>query len=237
VIEPNRLSAPGEAGARARVEDLFARIDRLSGAALMATTVAPIPQDQRAPMLQRLEEAVARHGRSTLLTESRETIRARILARIASVYPLDAYSGVPYIPARPEDQASLVAALEDVAAVAVAEDLIALQDAAALASPARQLLGMGPLTTLATPEADRTPAWEPSAADWADADSGSARLDLGRPYAGSTMVRALIGLATAMGIVAALVIGVGAGVPLIGLLAAAAVASVGWTLATYRHQR
>ena len=73
MIEPNRLSVPGEAAARQRVEVVFEAIDRIPTDRLHG--VALSPREDRDRLVETLEGAVAAAGRGALLDEARDSVR------------------------------------------------------------------------------------------------------------------------------------------------------------------
>ena len=67
MIEPNRISLPGEAAARERVEVVFAAIDRMTPERLHGMVLSPRDGDERDRLVGTLEGAVAAAGRVELL--------------------------------------------------------------------------------------------------------------------------------------------------------------------------
>ena len=143
MIQPNRLSVPGEAAARQRVEVVFEAIDgiptdRLHGVALS-------PREDRDRLVETLEGAVAAAGRGALLDEARDSVRNALSQRLAVVFPAGNAGLTLHATGRAADQVELVAAIDDAVAVAVAEDLLDPADARALSEPGRALLGLPPV--------------------------------------------------------------------------------------------
>jgi hypothetical protein len=240
VIEPNRLSAPGEAAARQRVEVVFAAIDGIPTDRLHGVALSPRDGDKRDRLIEMLEGAVAAAGRDALLDEARDSVRNVLSQRLAVVFPAGQYGLTLHATGRPADQAELVAAIDDAVAVAVAEDLLDPAHARELSEPGRALLG---LPSVGNDDAEPTPApgrgrgrptWEPTEADWADAQ---------RPVPADNAllpgVRGLwqlfLGAVAVFGIVATIALGVASDQPWLGLLGAVAIAAVCWTLATFRR--
>ena len=127
MIQPNRLSVPGEAAARQRVEVVFEAIDgiptdRLHGVALS-------PREDRDRLVETLEGAVAAAGRGALLDEARDSVRNALSQRLAAVFPAGNAGLTLHATGRAADQVELVAAIDDAVAVAVAEDLLDPADA------------------------------------------------------------------------------------------------------------
>ncbi len=256
MIEPNRLSPPGEAAARARVEAVFARIDELSPAELDLVVIRPPDPDTRDPLIEELESAADRHGRGELLDEARDAVRDNVFRRISTRFPSDRITGGPRPSGSTEDLAGLVVVLQDLVAVAATEDLIDPPTARALAGPGRTLLGLPgepeattptddprrepatPSDGLARPAPAGTPAWAPTRSDWAAADRGETSVDRDAEMPGVRGLRmAFFGVVGVAGALAALVAGIADGQPVLGALGAMAVAAVCWTLATFRRAR
>jgi hypothetical protein len=168
--EPNRLSAPGERAAYARVEALFERIDLLSPARLASIVVAERDPVVREELLAAVERLADGGGRGGLLDEARETVRSRLLERATQVWPTGLVVGDMQLSSgRVEDRVGVVAAIEDAVAVAVVEDVMDPDEAEALAGPGRRILELRPLAGSPS-RAAPAPLWEPSAEDWAAAD-------------------------------------------------------------------
>ncbi len=229
----------GERAARERVEVVYAAVDRLTPDDLRLTPMPVRDPEARDRLVAHLEEAAVRAGRADLLGEARgwlrDAIGARTLARQAPE------SGVWGVSAGGQvaDRVEVFLALEDAVSVAATEDLLDSEEAAALADPGRQLLGLEPLPA---PGGDPSPvklAWEPSASDWAAAsDEGPAAVDSDEPMAGSrTMQRTFFGVVGGFAVVVALGIGFSNNQPLLGILGAGATAALAWTFATWRSVR
>ena len=167
-----------------RVEEIYAAIDRLGREALWT----PFPDrdlEDRVIRLARLERAVDRRGRASLLDESRRWLREALDQRVVS-RGRGPETGVWAISdvGRAEDIAAVRLALDDAVSVAVAFDLIDRDDAIVLATPGFALLGLphigeapaasepAPIDQPAPSASDR-PAWEPSADDWAASADGA----------------------------------------------------------------
>lgn len=236
MITPNRLSAPGERAARERVEALYARVDELGPADIAGLVIRPRDPDERENLLDGLERAAHARGLGPLLVESRRTVREALLARFAAELPPGTFGvSVPF-GSRPEDRVALVAAVEDAVAVAVAQDAIDPDDAATLADPGRRILGLPTLAAPGVDAGDHRPAWEPTSDDWAEAAVGGAAVDHGVSPPGTRALRALFcGAAAVVGVPLAIAWGLAEGAPLLGVLGAAAVLAVCWTLATWRR--
>jgi hypothetical protein len=248
VIEPNRLHAPGERAARARVEELFARIDGLSPVGLANVVVTPRGSEDWGAMRDALDRAASTRGLGMLLGEARRATRDALLARFSSELPAGVYAIRFRESSRVEDRVGLVAAIEDAVAVAVAQDVIEPDVAQSLSEPGRSILGLPPLrltrgsTTEPEPEgaaaASSEADWVPSARDWDAAARGVHEPASDELLPGVRgMWVAFTALAGVGGVVAALGWGLAAGEPWLGALVALAVAAVAWTLATYHSAR
>ena len=261
-VRLNTLTNPGERATRARLEDLMTRIDRLSPADL---NTAPIPHpdaDARDLLVAMAEAAADRSGRGELLDEAREAVRDALLRRYVDQWPSRPYGSAYHPVARTEDQAAVITALEDAVAVAVTEDLLDREDAAALAGPGMLVLGAAgdrgvhrarrhagghALTREAALAAEADEAAEaedesastagaPTAEDWAAADRGETAVAPGESYpAQRSVIRfglIVIGIA---GAAMGLAWGFTATQPLIGILLSVAVVAICLTLATYQR--
>ncbi|MHB8890739.1 MAG: hypothetical protein ACYC65_01700 [Candidatus Limnocylindrales bacterium] len=239
MIEPNRLSAPGERAAHARVEAVFAAADRLSPEDLQLRAVPRRDPEEREILLADLERVADRHGRGALLDEARDWLREALLTR--AIARLTSESGFPgrVGGGRPADQAAILLAIEDAVSVAVVEDLLEAGSAATLADPGRGLLGLAPLAgSAAVAAGDDGPAWEPSTADWAAAAAGDTRTASRYSPPGTRGMRAVFfGAIAVSGSVAAIAWGLTEGSIWLGGLLAVAVVALCWTFATWRPRR
>jgi len=220
MIEPNRLTVPGERRARARVEALFERIDELG------TTIFQLPGPRldlelRMVDLAELEAVADRHGLGPLLDEARQRVHDSLLLRTATrVEPFG--FGSPIVPSGSADEMAMrTMAVEDAVAVAVVEDLLDAATASALSAPGRRLLGLAPLEPPASdgrdddaeqgPE-DREPALEAAADDAdpaAEADAEDALDEAERRASVRQRRAALFVGGGAIALIAAYTVGVG----------------------------
>jgi hypothetical protein len=226
----------GERAARERVEEVYAAADRLTPEDLQFMTVAWRDPDERQAKLDVLEELVDRHGRGDLLDEARDWLHEALDARsVARTYVEGGLGRYPAL-GRPEDQVQVMLALEDAVAVAVAEDLLRPAEAAALADPGRQLLGMERLEGSPEPPEESEPSgWEPSADDWVAASDGESAVDANEPMTGVRPMRvAFFTVAAVIGVPAAILFGLANDALPMGVLGAGAVLALCWTFATYR---
>lgn len=177
-IEPNRLSAPGEREARARVEAVFAAVDRLSAEALNEAVVPSLDLEDREIRLAELERLADAAGRGLLLDRSRDALKDALLKRFATrmAYP---YGTQAMGAARVQDQAAIITALRDLVAVAATRDLIDPGDAQALSVPGLRIVGTadtGGVEVGRLPDhlhdADDMARGAPTAEDWAAAEAG-----------------------------------------------------------------
>jgi hypothetical protein len=228
---------PAEREARARVEEVYAAVDRLTPEDLAHTPLPPRDLEERAALLAELERVVARWGRGALLDEARDTLRQALAARAMSRYRAESGAVGVVTGGRPEDVAQLVLALEDAVAVAVAEDLLDPRDAAALADPGRRIVRLEPLAASSLEPDPPASGWAPRSEDWeASEDGGSASVDHDEPMAGNRAIQArffeLVGAAGALLVLGA---GLAADQPGLGVLGALAIAGLAWTFAHYRR--
>lgn len=226
----------GERTARERVEAVYAAVDRLTPEDLRLTVMPVRDTDERERIVAHLEDAAVEADRGMLLGEARawlrDAISARTLARVqfeAGVFGVSAGGAV-------EDRVAVFLALEDTVSVAATQDLLDPGEAAVLADPGRRILGLDPLPVPgATPEPPPPNAWEPTAADGSAAVDGPAAVDHTEPVSGGRAVqRATFGTLGAFGVVGALLYGVASDQLLLGILAAAAIAAIAFTFATWR---
>ena len=238
MIQPNRLSVPGEAAARARVEVVFEAIDRVPAERLHGVALSPRDGDVRDGLVDTLQRAVAPAGRPALLDAARATGPDALSQRLAVVYPAGSAGLTLHPTGRAADQAELVAAIDDAVAVAVAEDLLEPGDARALSEPGRALLGLPPVGSEGDERvADRgasRQAWEPTAADWAAAQQPTASDDALLPGVRG-LWQLFLGAIAVVGILATIGLGVASDQLWLGILGALAIGAVCWTLATFRR--
>jgi len=231
VIEPNRLTVPGESAARARVEALFARIDEL-GTALLLMPVETPDIDAREAGVSDLEALAGRLGRGPLLDEARQRVRDGFLLRTVSRQP-PAWTGTqPLISSGTvDDQVARLTALEDVVAVAVVEDRLDLRTAAILAGPGLRALGLpmlesdaavpGPAEGASGPvEGEAVPAWDDEDAEDAAA-AAEAEAEAIEAQAALRQRRAVL-FVTAMAIAVPLGVAAGISLPLMVVIGLAA---------------
>ena len=234
MLEPNRLSAPGEAAARARVEVVFAAIDETTPQQLSGTVISRRHADQRARQLETLEGAVVANRRNDLLANARERVRNALHARMADVLPAGTYLVSTSGGARVDDRVEVFAAIDDAVAVAVAEDLLEPGLARMLAGPGRDLLGLEPLPGGGGDELP-DPVWSPSASDWADAEQ-AAGIDQAASMPGTHLLRMIVfGGIALFGIPTAIFWGVATDQPVVGVLVGLAIGALCWTFATFRR--
>jgi hypothetical protein len=160
VIEPNRLSAPGELGARQRVEEVFARLDEL-GPVVGQVPVPRLDLEEREVLLNDLEQLADRTGRGALLDEARDAVRDALLEREAVRWPAGTYGLDVRGTSTVEDRIEVISAVEDAVSVAVMEDLLDPETATALGEPGRRMLGLPAL-------GPAVPAWPAPAAPATD---------------------------------------------------------------------
>ena len=211
-IEPNRLSTPGEREARARVEAVFAAVDRLSSDDLNQAAVPSLDLEDREIRLAELERRADAADRGRLLDRARDGLRDAMLRRFADrhVYP---YGLQAIGSARVQDQAAIITALRDLVAVAATRDLIEPDDADALSAPGLRILRADPDAALLDPsavpatihEADDAARGAPTADEWAAAEAGATAIAPAGRSSGTRDPRALVLLALTVGSVLAIV--------------------------------
>lgn len=138
-------SLSGEAAARARLETLFRRIDRLIPDDLAHIGLAPDRTGSRAGPRRIAEDAVRRARLDWLADEARSAARDRLIERWAGALYRPTWAGGlnwGVSTGRARDRAEVVRALEDAALAAVAEGHVDDEVLAALAGDADAILGM-----------------------------------------------------------------------------------------------
>lgn len=211
-IRPNRLSTPGEREAHARIEAVFAAVDRLSAEELNNAT-APradaVDRDSRRVLVEQIADTA---GFGAMLDRARDSLTDALLRRFADriAYP---YGTRAVGSARVEDQAAVITALRDLVAVAAVRDLVSDDDAAALAAPGLVILGAESLDEVldlavgdpALDGGDDPGRGAPTAADWAAAASGETAIRQPGSDRGRRDPRALVLLVLVAGSVLAIV--------------------------------
>jgi hypothetical protein len=235
VIEPNRLTDPAERAARERVEVVFTAVDAFSPGQLADLVISARDQDERDRLLRIVQGAVAAHGRDELLTTARNAVRDALNARINEANLAGPHGFVTISASRVEDRVAVVAAIEDVVAVAGTKDRGRADGPSTLPGPGWSLLGLDPLARDDdAPSGGRSPAWEPSPDEWRDAELGGG-MDPAPPLPGVHRMKVILfGAIALLGASAAIAGGIANDQLLIGALAAIAVVVLCWTFATYR---
>ena len=236
-MQPNRLSAPGEHAARARVETIFERIDEIGMDSLVDIVITPPDPDARAAMLDQVQRTATTCGRLALLDEALGTVRDALVSHMASRLPAGTYTIQVRRSARVEDRVAVQEAIEDAVLVAVVEDVLDPDVAQALAEPGRTLLGLPPLGRVPDERAGAadaaTPqAWAPTEADWAAADHGPTVVEHGmQVIAGlGTMRTVVIVIVMLVGILGALTYAAIDSSPVVGLVISGLIAIAGFTM-------
>ncbi len=245
MIQPNRLSVPGEAAARARVEVVFAAVDGLSPQLLAQAVIGRTDPDERDRLLDVLEEAVTRSGREELLDAARGPVNRVLQAKVADSILGAAYGAMVASSGPVDDRVAVFQAIDDAVCVAVAEDLLELDDARVLSDPGRAFLGLPPVGDGAEPA--RAPGrerhmerhierrgWEPTDADWTDAQPSPADRSALLPGVRG-LWQLMLGAIAVIGIPAAVALGASSDQLWLGILAAVAIGVVCWTLAMFRR--
>ena len=235
MIEPNRLSVPGERAALERVEVIAERIDEVPLEGMAPPRTRMLASEQRAALIAELDAEADRAGRRELLDEARNRVRQAILARVTHKVYL--YSASPQ---RSDDVSYLASSIVDAVAVAVMEDRLSPVTATLLSDPGRAILGLAPVVTSGQlpPDFDHPPAAlaEPTAEDWAEAAVGDTKPGDYEPIPVGLRV-ALATMAAVIFAPLAIFVGVGSGQTVFGILAGLAVVAVSWLVATYKPAR
>jgi len=245
-----RLSAPGEHAARARVETIFAAVDRLSAVDIYELAAPSIDRDDRDVRMAELERLADGAGRGDLLDDACEALTNAFVTRLSSIRTYQ-YGMVTAGTARAEDQVMIVTVLRDLVAVAVMQDRLEPDDARALAGPGIQLLASRldvlddpSLADLATPLDQTAPplVGAPTEEEWAAAEAQARQgevieQDRYSPPGTHALRRGFFALIGVVGVAGALVYGYAAQTLPAALLVAGAVAAVCWTFATWSPRR
>ncbi len=134
----------GEAAARARVDALFERFNRLTPAELAHIGLQREDPERHRARMEAVEAAAEESGRSVLLGEARAEARELVLRRYGEGTLNPTWVGLNWAvsggPA--EDRAAVSLALSDAAAAAAVEDLLARDVVDALSIDAEHVLGL-----------------------------------------------------------------------------------------------
>ena len=247
-----KLSAPGEHAARARVETIFAAVDRLSAVDIYELAAPSIDRDDRDVRMAELERLADGAGRGDLLDDACEALTNAVVTRLSSIRTYQ-YGMVTAGTARAEDQVRIVSVLRDLVAVAVMQDRLEPDDARALAGPGLQLLAsrLGvlddpSLADLATPLDETAPplVGAPTEEEWAAAEAQAGVADRDElsdgdyaPPGTRVMRRGFFVVVGLVGVVVATAWGVSEDSILVGLLIAGVVVALCWTFATWSPSR
>jgi hypothetical protein len=182
----------GEAEARARVDALFERFNRLTPTELGHIGLARVDGERRRARLDAVEAAARDSGRSVLLGEARAEARELVLRRYGEGTLNPTWVGLNWgISGGPAaDRVAIVEALADAAAAAVVEDLVEPGVADALSIDAEHVLG---LATGDAYEGALSRAIEPPAPDLDDPPGRTIVV-----YGGALIGGALVALAGAV---------------------------------------
>jgi hypothetical protein len=136
--------AAGERAARRRLEDLFRAFDRLTPDELARTSCRLAPDEVRGPLLDAVDEAAIRTGRVALMDEVRDSVVEAVLARYSagSFHPTFAGLNWGLSQGTVEDRVAISEALADAASVAVVEDALDPEIAAALTREAAAIMDL-----------------------------------------------------------------------------------------------
>jgi hypothetical protein len=134
----------GEAAARARLEALFSTFDRLTPDDLARVGLRRADDEELEELLDAVDAAAGSVGRQRLVDEARERAREAVLRRYADGTLHATWVALNWgiSQGTTEDRVAIVEALADAAAVAVVEDVLDPEVAAALALDAQQVLGL-----------------------------------------------------------------------------------------------
>jgi len=134
----------GEAAARARLEALFAGIDRLTPAELGRLGYRLAADEEREELLDAVEAAATQTGRTALVDEARGLARDAVLRRYAegTLNPTWVALNWGVSQGTVEDRVAIVETLADAAAAVVVADALDPEVAAAFALDAQEIVGL-----------------------------------------------------------------------------------------------
>lgn len=139
-----RDDGAGEAGARARLEALFARIDRLTPDELARFGLRRDDDDERAELRRTVAAAARASGRSALVSEARASVREAVLARYSAGSLHQTWIEINWglSQGTTADRVAIVDALQDAAAAVIVADLVDPEVTEALTLDAGRVTGL-----------------------------------------------------------------------------------------------
>jgi hypothetical protein len=143
IVDPS-ANPDADKAALERVERLFAEFDRLTPDELGRIGLLAADEDERERLLEAVDEAAARTGRTALVDQVRLLARETVLRRYATGTLHQTWIALNWGVSQGtiEDRVAIVEALTDAAAAAVVEDALDPEIAAALALDAQHVLGL-----------------------------------------------------------------------------------------------
>ncbi len=137
-------AAPGDAAARERLARVFAGFDRLTPDELGRLGYRLAADEERDELLDAVDDAAVRTGRTALVDEARREACDVVLQRYAAGTLHPTWVGLNWglSQGTAEDRVAIVVTLADAAAAAVVEDALDPEVAAALALDAQDLVGL-----------------------------------------------------------------------------------------------
>ena len=132
------MTNAGEAGVRARVETLFAELDRLTPDEMARIGLERSDPVEHAELLRVVAVAARRAGRSALVVEARAAARDTMIRRFATggLQPTWLALNWGVSQGTADNRAALIGAIEDAVAAAVVSDVADPEVVAALSLPA-----------------------------------------------------------------------------------------------------
>ena len=167
------MTNAGEAGIRARVETLFAELDRLTPDEMARIGLERSDPVEHAELLRVVAVAARRSGRSALVAETRASARETMIRRFSSggLQPTWVALNWGVSQGTADSRAALIGAVEDAVAAAVVADVADPEVVAALSLPASRLTSLsgarasgGSYATVVEPPAG--PEYRDSNARW-----------------------------------------------------------------------
>jgi hypothetical protein len=136
--------AAGERAARRRLDDLFRAFDRLTPDELARIGYRLPPDEVRDPLLDAVDEAAIRTGRVALMDEVRDSVVETVLVRYSAGTFHPTFAGLNWglSQGTVEDRVAIAEALADAASVAVVEDALDPEIAAALTRDAAAIMNL-----------------------------------------------------------------------------------------------
>jgi hypothetical protein len=141
---PEGPGAAGERAARRRLDDLLRAFDRLTPDELARIGYRRPSDEVREPLLDAVDAAAIRTGRVALMDEARDSVVEAVLVRYSAGTFHPTFAGLNWglSQGTVEDRVAIAEALADAASVAVVEDALDPEIAAALTRDAAAIMNL-----------------------------------------------------------------------------------------------